>query len=88
MLFLGSYDLALKHYLVSSEIQSSCLPAQHPSVANTLEMIGRIYESKRDFSQALAYFQRASTIYRRSSSSNHDKIKQIDEHIRRISQQH
>ena len=73
---------------MSLEIQASCLPAQHPSVANTLEMIGRIYESKRDFSQALAYFQRASAIYRRTMPSNHDKIKQIDEHIRHISQQH
>jgi tetratricopeptide (TPR) repeat protein len=84
-IFLGSYDLALKHYTISLEIKTACLPAQHPSIAETLENLGRIYESKRDFPQALSYFQKASAIYRRAFSSTDDKVTQIDEHIRRIS---
>jgi tetratricopeptide (TPR) repeat protein len=82
---LGSYDLALKHYFISLEIETKTLPSQHLSIANTLENIGRIYESKRDFHQALSYFQKANAIYRRTYSSTHDKVIQIDEHIRRIS---
>ena len=76
----------MKHYQTSLEIRSSSLPAQHPSTGETLESIGRIYEAKRDFSQALAYFQRAHAIYRRTGPSNSDKITQIEAHMRRISQ--
>ncbi len=67
------------------DIETKSLPSHHQSIANTLENIGRIYESKRDFAQALPYFQRASAIYHRTYPSTHDKIIQIDEHIRRIS---
>lgn len=77
----------MKHYQTSLEIRTSSLPAQHPSIAETLENIARIYEAQRDFSQALTYFQRAHAIYRRSGSSNSDKLTQIEAHIRRISQQ-
>jgi hypothetical protein len=66
------------------EIKTASLPSQHPSIAATLETMGRIYESKKDFSQALACFQRASAIYRRAFSATHDKVNQIEEHIRRI----
>ena len=65
-------------------MKMAVLSSHDPSIAATLETIGRIYESKRDFSQALSYFQRARTIYRRSFSTTHDKVAQIDEHIRRI----
>jgi Tfp pilus assembly protein PilF len=67
------------------EIKTLSLPPQHPSIAGTLENLGRICESKKDFSQALQYFQKASAIYRRAFSSTHDKVTQIEEHIRRIS---
>ena len=84
-MYIGSYDLALKHYTTSLEIKTRILPAQHPSIAATIENIGRIYESKKDFPQALSYFQKASAIYRRAFSATHDKVVQIEEHIRRIS---
>jgi hypothetical protein len=71
--------------MISLEIKTTSLPSQHQSIGATLENIGRIYESKRDFSQALSYFQNASAIYRRTFSSTHDKIIQIEEHIQRIS---
>jgi hypothetical protein len=66
-------------------MKTASLPPEHPSIAATLENIGRIYESKRDFPPALSYFQRASAIYRRAFSPTDDKVTQIDEHIRRIS---
>ncbi len=82
---LGSYDLAVKHYMISLEIKTANLSSQDPSIAATLENIGRIYESKRDFSQALLYFQKAIACYRRTFSPTHDRVIQIEEHIRRIS---
>ncbi len=71
--------------MTSLEIQTNNRSSQQLSIASILENIGRIYESKRDFSQALSYFQKASAIYRRTFSSTHDKVTQIEEHIRRIS---
>ncbi|CAF3969553.1 unnamed protein product [Adineta steineri] len=81
----GSYDLALKSYTTSLDIKTKLLSSNHPSIAATLENLARIYESKKDFSQALSCFQKASTIYRRTLPLTQDKITQIDEHIRRIS---
>ncbi|UJR21285.1 hypothetical protein I4U23_024377 [Adineta vaga] len=81
----GSYDYALKHYTTSLDIKTRSLPSQHPSIAATFENLGRLYESKQDFSQALSCFQRASTIYRRLSTPSQDKITQIEEHMQRIS---
>ncbi|CAF0724425.1 unnamed protein product [Adineta ricciae] len=82
----GLYDYALKHYTTSLDIKTRSLPPQHPSTAVTLENLGRLYESKKDFSQSMACFQRASAIYRRSSPPTpQDKINQLEEHIRRIS---
>jgi tetratricopeptide (TPR) repeat protein len=82
---VGSYSFALKHYTTSLEMKSRNLPPQHPSIAATLETVGRIYESTKDYSHALSYFQKASGIYRRLSPTPYDKIAQIDEHIQRIS---
>lgn len=83
---VGSHSFALKHYTTSLEMKSRILPPQHPSIAATLENVGRIYEAAKDYSRALSYFQQASAIYRRLSPPAHDKITQIDEHIRRINQ--
>ena len=85
--FIDLYDHALKHYLTSLDIKAASLSPQHPSIASTLENLGRIFELKKDFSQALSYFQKANTIYRQIFSATHDKVIQIEEHIRHISHQ-
>lgn len=82
---LGSYDLALKQYFNALDIRNSILASNHPLIAETLQNIGRIYESKKDFSQALEYFQKSRSIFRRAYPANHDKVTQIEDHIRRIS---
>jgi tetratricopeptide (TPR) repeat protein len=51
----------------------------------TLENIGLIYEQKRDFEQALFYFDKAAKIYRYSLSSTHPYVIQIEESIKRVS---
>ena len=86
MLFLGSYDLALKHYLVSSEIQSSCLPAQHPDIAMTYCNIGLAYEKTGQWQQALSHFNKAADIYRHVLSSTHPAVIKVEQFIKRVSE--
>lgn len=70
--------------MISLEIKTKTLQPQHPSIGGTLENIGRIYESMKDYRQALAYLQKACAIYCRALSPSHDKVTQIEEHIQRI----
>jgi tetratricopeptide (TPR) repeat protein len=51
----------------------------------TLENIGLVYEDKRDFEQALSYFEKAAKIYRHSLSSTHPNVIKIDQAIKRVS---
>jgi hypothetical protein len=71
--------------MTSLEIKTACLPSQHVSIGTTLENIGRLFECKKDLTHALSYFQKASAVYRHAFSSTHDKVTQMDEHIRRLS---
>ena len=64
-------------------MRTASLPSQHPSIAQTLENLGRVYEHKHDLSQALAYFHKARTIYRRTHPATDENLLRIDESIRR-----
>jgi len=61
------------------------LPSQHPDIAMSYENMGRVYEDKGDWKQALTCFKNANTIYKKSLSSQHPDTVKNKENIRRIS---
>jgi len=57
------------------------LPPNHPSLATSYNNIAGVYYSIREYSKALAFFQRALNILQSSISFNYPKIKTVQENI-------
>jgi len=53
----GDYDLALKYYEQSLEIQKALFGDRHPDVATSLNNIGFVYSKKGDYDLALKYYE-------------------------------
>jgi tetratricopeptide (TPR) repeat protein len=52
----GDYDLALKYYQESLEIDKKCHTSEHAIIPDTLNDIGLVYEAKGDSTRASKYF--------------------------------
>ena len=49
------------------------------------ENIGVVYERKKEWKQALVYYQKAATIYRHSLPPQHPDVIRIENSIKRVS---
>jgi tetratricopeptide (TPR) repeat protein len=61
-LSLHNSDLALEHFNKALKICQKSLASQHPDLATIYNNMGGIYAEKRDFQQALSYFEMAANI--------------------------
>ncbi|KAL9189798.1 hypothetical protein ACHAXT_009473 [Thalassiosira profunda] len=61
----GDNDAALEHYQRALEVERSALGTDHPDVATTLRLIGKVYDRCGRFDEAVDVYREAYDIYRR-----------------------
>lgn len=76
----GSDDRAMEYYQLSLENKKD-----PRFVGMTMENIGLLHENKKDFQQALKYYEEAASFYRQNLSSTHFDVIQIEDNIQRVS---
>ena len=69
---MNEVDRAIVCYLTVIEKQVEFQGEEHPDVATTLNVLGDLYMSKKEYSEAKASFDRALTLYRKYGVGNDD----------------
>ena len=82
----GDYAHASDNFQTSLQRKKSKLPAEHPSIASSLNDLGVVQEKMQCYDNALNYFNQALTIRRRSLPQDHLDIAECLKNISRINQ--
>ena len=82
---IGRLNVALEYFNPSLSMKTKRLPMNRPGTALTFKNIGLIYEMKEDFSHEKSLYDKAALIHRRTLSSVHCNVIQIEKDLERIS---
>jgi tetratricopeptide (TPR) repeat protein len=80
----GKYNSAFKNLETALECKKKELPAEHPSIASTLNEMGVVQEKMGNDDKALKYFQQASHICQKCLSLDHFDLADYCANIGRI----
>ncbi|CAF0975264.1 unnamed protein product [Rotaria sordida] len=84
---LKNYEEALKHADLALEIFQKSLPQKHYKTAWVIEIMGNVYEARKELNKALDYYKKAASIYCEVLDSKHYYVTSITECIKRVSSQ-
>ncbi|CAF3297750.1 unnamed protein product [Rotaria socialis] len=67
-------NLGFSKCLQANEIQQRSLPANHPDLAASYNLIGLVYGHMGEYSKALSFYEKANEIWQKSSSPSHPDL--------------
>ncbi|CAF3594693.1 unnamed protein product [Rotaria sp. Silwood1] len=84
---LRNYDEALKYATLALEIFQKSMPLKHYQTAWTFEIMGNIYEDRKELFEALDYYRKAANIYCEALPATHYYVVSNKQSIDRVSSQ-
>jgi tetratricopeptide (TPR) repeat protein len=75
---------ALRCELKALDLDRQTLSADHTHIADSLRLIGILYENMNNPSEALRYFNESLSIYKLNYGPEHEKVKKVERDIAQL----
>ncbi|CAF1626112.1 unnamed protein product [Didymodactylos carnosus] len=79
---INQFDEALSYYQQARIAWNQSLPYNHALIADSIHSIATIYYCKRQYGEALEYFEEALKLYKRLSPAKENAILKIENAIK------